>query len=132
MNKGCNIGPGVTVGAYVMFAPEVSIIGSDHRFDIPGKPIIYSGRPCFQQTIIEDDVWLGYRAVVLAGTKIGRGSIVAACAVVTQDVKPYSIVAGVPAKAVSRRFCSENDMIVHDAMLNKPPQTGTYCFPKEP
>ena len=132
MSRGCNIGPGVTAGSYVMFAPEVSIVGSDHCFDIPGKPIIFSGRPPLRRTIIEDDVWLGYRAVIMAGTTIGRGSIVGAGAAVIRDVEPYSIVAGVPAKVVNRRFYSESDMIVHDAMLNKPPQTGTYCLSKEP
>ncbi len=52
---------------------------------------------------IEDDVWLGVNSTVLAGVTIGKGSIVAAGAVVTKDVPPYAIVAGVPAKVISTR-----------------------------
>ena len=49
---------------------------------------------------IEDDVWIGFNAVVLKGVTVGRGTIVAACAVVTHDVEPYSIVVGNPARKV--------------------------------
>ena len=47
---------------------------------------------------IEDDVWLGAHVVVLDGVKIGRGSVIGACSLVTKDVPPYSIAYGVPAK----------------------------------
>jgi len=50
--------------------------------------------------IIEDDVWIGFNAAVMKGVRIGRGAIVAACAVVTHDVAPFTIVAGNPAKPV--------------------------------
>ena len=49
---------------------------------------------------IESNVWIGFNAVVLKGVRIGEGSIVAACAVVTRDVPPYSVVAGNPARVV--------------------------------
>lgn len=54
--------------------------------------------------IIGNDVWIGYEAVVLAGVTIGDGAIVAARAVVTKDVPPYTIVGGVPAKPIRKRF----------------------------
>lgn len=57
--------------------------------------------------IIGNDVWIGYEAVVLAGVTIGDGAIVAARAVVTKDVPPYTIVGGVPAKRIRRRFPEE-------------------------
>jgi len=52
-------------------------------------------------------VWMGHGAIVLPGVQIGNGAVVAAGAVVTRDVEPYIIVAGVPAKAIKRRFDRE-------------------------
>lgn len=57
--------------------------------------------------LIGSDVWIGYEAVILAGVTIGDGAIIAARAVVTKDVPPYTIVGGVPAKAIRRRFPEE-------------------------
>lgn len=55
-------------------------------------------------TIVGNDVWLGYEALVLPGIKIGDGAIVAASAVVTRDVPPYALVGGNPARVIRRRF----------------------------
>lgn len=57
--------------------------------------------------IIGSDVWIGYEAVVLAGVKIGDGAIIGARAVVTKDVQPYTIVGGVPAKPIRKRFSDD-------------------------
>jgi virginiamycin A acetyltransferase len=57
--------------------------------------------------VIGNDVWIGYEAVVMPGIKIGDGAIVGARAVVTKDVAPYSIVGGVPAKVIRKRFDDE-------------------------
>ena len=54
--------------------------------------------------VLEDDVWIGYRATVLSGVRIGQGAVVAAGSVVTQDVPAYAIVGGVPAKVLRYRF----------------------------
>lgn len=54
--------------------------------------------------VVEDDVWIGYRATVLSGVRIGQGAVIAAGAVVTSDVPPYAIVGGVPAKLLRYRF----------------------------
>ncbi len=54
--------------------------------------------------VIGNDVWIGYEAVIMAGVRIGDGAIIAARAVVTRDVPPYTIVGGVPAKAIRPRF----------------------------
>ena len=57
--------------------------------------------------VIGNDVWIGYEAVILSGVRIGDGAIVAARAVVTQDVEPYTIVGGVPARPIRKRFGPE-------------------------
>lgn len=57
---------------------------------------------------VGNDVWIGYRAVIMDGVKIGDGAVIAACSVVTKDVEPYTIVGGNPAKPIRKRF--------HDAM----------------
>ena len=57
--------------------------------------------------VIGNDVWIGYEAVILSGVRIGDGAIVAARAVVTGDVEPYTIVGGVPAKPIRKRFTPE-------------------------
>jgi acetyltransferase-like isoleucine patch superfamily enzyme len=119
--------PKVQVGKYTMFGPGVSIVGYDHRFDQPGLPIIFSGRPFLKETVIGDDVWIGCNAIVLAGCTVGRGSVVAAGAVVTKDVPEYSIVAGVPASMICRRFESDDDRIIHDKMLLMDPKLGEFC-----
>lgn len=60
-----------------------------------------------QPVIIENDVWVGTWAIILKGVCIGRGSIIAAGAVVTKNVSPYSVMGGVPAKLIKRRWSLE-------------------------
>ena len=57
--------------------------------------------------IIGNDVWIGYEAVIMAGVTIGNGAIIGACAVVTKDVSPYTIVGGIPAKSIRKRYSEE-------------------------
>ena len=57
--------------------------------------------------VIGNDVWIGYEAVIMAGVHIGDGTIIAASAVVTKDVPPYTIVGGTPAKEIRKRFDAE-------------------------
>jgi len=54
--------------------------------------------------IVGNDVWIGYEAVIMSGVKIGNGAIIGTRAVVTKDVPPYTIVGGIPAKIIRRRF----------------------------
>jgi acetyltransferase-like isoleucine patch superfamily enzyme len=102
----------VHIGKYVMTAPEVVFITGGHRFDLIGKNMIdvsleEKSKSDDVDIIIQDDVWIGTRAMILKGVTIGRGSIIAAGAVVTKDVEPYSIVGGVPAKLIKKRFTPE-------------------------
>lgn len=54
--------------------------------------------------VVGNDVWIGSRAIIMAGVEIGHGAVIAAGAIVTKDVEPYAIVAGVPAKIIRKRF----------------------------
>lgn len=64
--------------------------------------------PSRGDTIVGNDVWLGYQALVLPGVRIGHGAVVAAASVVTADVPPYAIMAGNPARVVRTRFCDDD------------------------
>lgn len=130
MGANCEIGPKVKAGDYVMFAPNVKIIGGDHRYDLAGVPIIFSGRPALKPTIIESDVWIGHSSIIMSGVIIGRGSIIAAGSVVTCDVLPYSIVGGVPAKKIKSRFISDDQIDIHDRMLKEKDFVGELCDKK--
>lgn len=114
----CKLDPGVRIGRYSMLAAEVAIVGDDHVWDVPGVPIQFTGRPAQRRTEVGDDVWIGYGVLVMRGVKVGRGAIVAARAVVTKDVPPYAIVAGVPARQIGERFPDADERAEHEAMLN--------------
>jgi acetyltransferase-like isoleucine patch superfamily enzyme len=90
---------GVTIGDRVYTSPMTQIVAVNHVFDDPDRPFIEQGISA-QGIVIEDDVWLGASAVVTDGVRIGRGAVVAAGAVVTSDVPPHSVVAGVPARVI--------------------------------
>lgn len=93
---------GVRIDDDCRLATGVVLIAFNHRFDDPGVPIRTQGITKVGIHVCED-VWIGARAIVLDGVTIGRGSVVAAGAVVTRDVEPFSIVAGVPARLVGKR-----------------------------
>lgn len=130
INGGCLIGPCVELGPYAMLAPNVSIVGGDHLFDLAGTPIIFSGRPPLKKTVIEADAWVGFGATLIAGVRVGRGAIVAAGAVIVKDVPPYEIHGGVPGRKIGVRFSNPDDRAKHDAMLAQPPQRGQFCDPQ--
>ncbi len=93
----------VTIGNYVMMGPEVAILTLNHRTDRVDIPMLTQGSMPFKPVVIEDDVWIGRRATLLPGVRIGQGAIVGACAVVTKDVPPYSVVGGNPARVIKMR-----------------------------
>lgn len=118
VGAGCKIDPGVRIGRYAMLASEVTIVGDDHVWDVPGVPMQFTGRPPQQNTLIGDDVWIGYGSLVMRGVTIGRGAIVAAHSVVTRNVPAFQVVAGVPARQIGVRFPEEADRLVHERMLD--------------
>ena len=92
----------VSIGNRVLMGPYVHVNSGNHRFDDRDVPILKQGKDCMP-IVIEDDVWVAANVVITAGSRIGRGSIVMAGAVVSGDVEPYSIVGGVPARLIRRR-----------------------------
>ncbi len=106
------------IGNYVLIARNVALIGrDDHRFDIPGETMWDSPRGDRYKIVIEDDVWVGYGAIILSGVTLGRGSVVSAGSVVVQDVDPFAIVGGNPARFIKWRF-EENEKITHSIFLD--------------
>jgi len=93
----------VKLGNYVMIAPEVVFVSQFHRSDSLEIPMSKQGVIDFPQTIIEDDVWIGYRAIIMPGLLVGKGSIIGAQAVVTKNIEPYTVVAGIPARVIRTR-----------------------------
>ena len=94
----------------MIFGPHPTIITGDHRTDVIGKYIMDSKEKLPENdapVIIEDDVWTGANVTILKGVTIGRGSVIAAGAVVTKSFPPYSIIGGVPAKLIKMRFTPE-------------------------
>ncbi len=90
------IGP-VSIGSHVNLAQGVTVSALNHNFSETGKRIDEQGITT-RQIVIEDDVWIGTNATVLAGVRIGSHSVIAAGAVVTHDIPPHSLAAGVPAQ----------------------------------
>jgi virginiamycin A acetyltransferase len=104
------------IGSYCSIASNVTfLLGHDHSVDListfPFKTKVLG----MQKTeaiskgsiIIDDDVWIGYGAIIMSGVHINQGAVIAAGAVVTKDIPAYAIVGGVPAKVIKYRFDSE-------------------------
>lgn len=92
----------IEIGNNVMMSPRVSIYAENHVFD--KVDIIMQSQGVEKQFVkIEDDCWIAANSTILAGVTIGKGSVIAAGSVVTKDVPPYSIVAGIPAKIIKKR-----------------------------
>lgn len=95
-------GGSLTIGDNCLIGPDVFISSRTHNFQIKDQPINtqgYTGK----STTIGNDVWIGVKAIILPGITIGDGAVIAGGAVVTKDVEPYKIVAGVPAKVIGQR-----------------------------
>jgi hypothetical protein len=116
----CNIATNVIFGNNILMAGRVCFVGkNDHTFDTP-KQLIWNGkRGDSGTTYIEDDVWICHNVTIVGGVTIGKGSIIAAGAVVTQNIPPCEIWGGVPAKKIKNRFNNNTDKDRHIAYLEQ-------------
>jgi len=123
------LGPNIHIGRYCSIGADIRWLGDDHPFDwATSSPVFYDPQPLqgvrsylveerrvtsfplktFNKrpgdVIVGNDVWIGDGAAIAGGVKIGDGAVIAAGAIVTRDVEPYSVMAGVPAKPIKARF----------------------------
>jgi maltose O-acetyltransferase len=92
-----------------MIGPDVAIFTMSHKYgrtDIPMDAQGYS----YSKVRIGNDVWIGYHAIILPGVSIGDGAIIGAGSIVTRDIPPYTVAAGVPARVVRDR--KENASVI--------------------
>ena len=110
----------VLIGPKTEIAPYLKIISGNHRFDKTGH-FIFDGdyekkSGDDKDVILEGDHWLGINVTILSGVTVGRGSIIAAGAVLNKSVPPYAIVGGVPAKVLKYRFTID-ECLEHECRL---------------
>jgi acetyltransferase-like isoleucine patch superfamily enzyme len=120
------------IGRHVLIANRVALVGRrDHDFRTLGVPVRFGHWVGSERTpspfrgdgvVIEDDVWIGYGALLLSGVRVGRGAVVAAGSVVKGDVPPYAIVGGNPAVPIGKRFSNPADIARHEGMV----ASGTF------
>lgn len=104
----CRINEGVRLSNVriknnVMVGRESVFIGKTHRFDDLEIPMEQQGNIKGNPIMVEDDVWIGLRVIVLPGVRIGKGCIIGAGAVVSKDTEPFGIYGGVPASLIRKR-----------------------------
>lgn len=92
----------IDIGDNVIMGPRVGIFAENHHFDNIDIPIKEQG--VIRSFVkIEDDCWIASNVVILAGVTVGRGSVIASGSIVTKDIPPFSVAAGVPAKVIKSR-----------------------------
>lgn len=110
----------VKIGPKVDIAPYLKIISGNHKFNAIGHFMFDNDIPKSPEDdkdiILEGDNWLGINVTILSGVTVGRGTIVAAGAVLNKSVPPYAIVGGVPAKILKYRFTID-ECLEHERKL---------------
>lgn len=100
----CELNGPVFIGKYVNMGPEVIIYTVNHKTERTDVIMQMQGYTDPHPVIIEDDVWIGRRVIILPGVTIGKGSIIGAGAVVSKSIPPYSVAVGNPAVVVKSRL----------------------------
>ena len=109
----------IIIKKYSLLSVNTTIVSQNHVSTV-GIPIVLLApshiNDKFEDLIIEEDVWLGANVTLITGTKLGRGCIVAAGAVVNRNIPPYAVVAGVPARIIAVKF-SKEQILKHEQIL---------------
>jgi maltose O-acetyltransferase len=109
IGEGARIEHDTVIGEKVMMGLEVLALATRHRDDDLSVPLIDQGYYPRRPVVIGSGVWIGARVILLPGVRIGDNAIVAAGAVVTRDVPPWSVVGGVPARVIKYRRAENNN-----------------------
>lgn len=96
----------VSIGNDVMMGPDCMLFTSNHGMTDLSVPMWQQPSTEPRPIVIEDDVWIGARVIILPGVRVGKGSVIGAGSVVTHDVEAFSVVAGNPAKKIRDRRAS--------------------------
>ena len=95
---------GVNIGEGCIIAHDVQVLTRNHNYDSYDLEMIpYDWRYIEKAVVIGEYCWIGARVTILPGVKIGKGAVIAACAVVTKDIPAYAVVGGNPAKIIKYR-----------------------------
>ena len=104
LQRGAQLASNINIGNNVMIGPYVAFVGGEHKFEgIGSQSMRHAGVQEYKLTTVEDDVWIGYGSIIMAGVTIGKGAVVAAGSTVTKDVPPYAIVGNDYAKVIKIR-----------------------------
>ncbi|MCD8739495.1 acyltransferase [Mucilaginibacter roseus] len=103
------IGP-VRIGNNVIFAQNIVASGLNHEYRDVNQPI-HAQKILVAPIVVEDDCWIAANSVITSGVTIGKHSVVAAGAVVTKDIPPYSVAVGNPARVIKRYDFELNDWV---------------------
>lgn len=100
------------IGSHVMMGEECTIITRNHRYDRTDIPMMEQGFEEERPVYIGNDVWIGDRVTILPGVHIGDGCVIGAGAVVTRDIPPYTVAAGVPARVIRDRRDGDTERVL--------------------
>lgn len=100
----CNIPNGSIIGDNVMMGANCYVHDHNHNYNRVDIPMCMQGKTCSQPVVIDDDVWIGQDVTIMVGKHIRKGSIVAACCVLTKDFPEYSIIGGNPSRIIKSRI----------------------------
>jgi acetyltransferase-like isoleucine patch superfamily enzyme len=92
----------VEIGSHCMFANGCFVTDGNHRFDDPDRPVPWQGFTTKGPTRVGDNTWCGANVVITSGVTVGERSVIGANSVVTEDLPPFSIAAGLPARVLRR------------------------------
>lgn len=104
LGRYCHVPPNIKIGNDVMMAPHVFVLDVNHDFERTDIPMNKQGYVKSEGTIIEDDVWIGMRVLIMPGKHVRKGSIVGAGCVLTKTFPEYSVIGGNPSRLIRNRI----------------------------
>lgn len=103
LGRYCHVPSNIKIGNDVMMAPHVFVLDVNHAFEDIDRPMNKQGYVKSERTVIEDDVWIGMRVLIMPGKHIKKGSIVGAGCVLTKTFPEYSVIGGNPSRLIRNR-----------------------------